>query len=94
MPNNQPETQQNHVNSDDSNIFTGYLIVVEKSEKTLKMPKIEMTFFPVMSDFLADEQDRGKSYVKRLDGTYSKAAGIAYLDRYDVLCKRLMMKGL
>lgn len=79
---------------DDAAIFTGYLIIVEKSDKTLATPNIRMKFFPVMHGFLLDESERGSTYCKQKDGSFPTAKGIAYLDRYDVMCKRLMMKGL
>lgn len=79
---------------DNSNIFTGYIIIVEKSEKTVREPFVDMKFFPVMEGFLAEESIRGKSYIKRSDGTFPRTKGISYLDRYDVMCKRLMLKNL
>ena len=79
---------------EESNIFTGYLIVVEKSEKTLKTPSIDMKYFKVMEGFLLDESKRNSEYVKSEDGTYPRMTGISYLDRYDIMCKKLMTKSL
>jgi hypothetical protein len=79
---------------DEANIFRGYLIVVEKSANTLATPKINMKYFPVMSGFLLDESERGRSYQVKDDGTYPSTAGISYLQRYDTMCKRLMIKNL
>lgn len=76
------------------NIFTGYLIVVEQSEKTTTEPRIDMKYFPVMEGFLADETERGVAYNKGEDGTYPRSKGISYLKRYDLMCKRLMIKNL
>lgn len=79
---------------EDANIFTGYLIVVEDSVESRTTPNIDMTYFPVMSGFLLDESTRETLYIPREDTTYPRAKGISYIDRYDVMCKRLMMKGL
>lgn len=79
---------------DNTEIFTGYLIVVENSSNTTKTPKIEMKYFPVMEGFLFDESERGAKYSKQKDGTFPTTKGISYLHRYDVLCKRLMLKKL
>lgn len=79
---------------EDASIFTGYIIVVEKSDKTLATPTIGMKYFPVMSGFLLDENERGKSYKINGDGVFPRAKGISYLSRYDIMCKRLMIKGL
>ncbi len=79
---------------DDANIFTGYIIVVEDSVASRTTPTINMSFFPVMTGFLLDESERNTSYAPREDSTYPRAKGISYIDRYDVMCKRLMIKGL
>ncbi|MFP3797385.1 PaeR7I family type II restriction endonuclease [Paraburkholderia sp. SIMBA_027] len=79
---------------DDANIFTGYIIVVEKSASTDVTPKIQMKFFPVMQGFLLDETKRDTEYQKGKDGGYPSLRGISYLHRYDVMCKRLMLKKL
>lgn len=76
------------------NIFTGYIIVVEKSEKTLATPRIGMTYFPVMEGFLLNEELRESQYVKDSNGKYPGMKGVSYLSRYDIMCQRLMMKGL
>lgn len=76
----------------EANVFTGYIILVEDSPKSRATPKIKMKYFPVMEGFLANEAERGITYVRKLDGTYPKATGISYIDRYDMMCKRLVMK--
>ena len=78
----------------DAEVFTGYLILVEKSEKTLKTPKINMNFFPVMPGFLLNENERNKTYKLQNSGKYPRTDGISYLARYDELCKRLVSKDL
>lgn len=79
---------------EDANIFTGYIIVVEDSAASRATPNINMSLFPVMPGFLLDESVRDVSYARRKDGTYPRSKGISYTDRYDLMCKRLMMKGL
>lgn len=79
---------------DEANIFRGYLIVVEKSANTMATPQINMKYFPVMPGFLLDERERGVSYQVKEDGTYPTATGVSYLQRYDIMCKRLMIKNL
>ncbi|BBA71030.1 PaeR7I family type II restriction endonuclease [Geobacter sulfurreducens] len=75
------------------NIFTGYIIVVEDSEESRTKPYIGMKHFPVMPGFLDDEGQRDVTYKPLPDGSYPRATGISYINRYDVMCKRLMLKG-
>ena len=79
---------------DDANIFTGYIIVVEDSADSRTTPNIDMSFFPVMPGFLLDETVRKEFYVPRKDNTYPRMKGVSYIDRYEIMCKRLMLKGL
>lgn len=76
----------------EANVFSGYIIVVEDSSASRANPRIKMKYFPVMEGFLADEGERGVTYVPKADGTYPNAKGISYIERYDMMCKRLMMK--
>lgn len=78
----------------DADIFTGYLILVEKSSESMATPMVRMNYFQVMPGFLLNEADRETKYVKNATGKYAQLPGISYLDRYDVMCKRLMLKGL
>lgn len=80
--------------SQSSEIFTGYMIVVEDSLQSKKEPYINMSHFPVMKGFLKDEEERDNCYSKNSTGTYPRAVGISYMDRYDLLCKRLVQKKL
>jgi hypothetical protein len=75
-------------------VFTGYMILVEDSEKSRRNAKITMPYFPVMQGFLADESERDSSYTPNQNGKYPSATGISYLERYDLLCKRLVLKNL
>ncbi|HGF7375679.1 TPA: PaeR7I family type II restriction endonuclease [Vibrio cholerae] len=77
---------------DDAEIFTGYLILVEDSEKTRSSAAINMNFFPVMKGFLANESIRNTIYQPNEKGQYPTVQGISYLERYDILCKRLVLK--
>lgn len=76
----------------EANVFSGYIIVVEDSSASRANPRIKMKYFPVMEGFLADEGERGVTYVPKADGTYPNAKGISYIERYDMMCKRLMVK--
>ncbi len=79
---------------DATSIFTGYLIVVEKSASTLKTPNINMDYFPVMKGFLHDEGQRDYAYKKDTSGKFTRVKGISYLSRYDLMCRRLVAKKL
>ncbi|EKZ9056766.1 hypothetical protein RFA45_003221 [Vibrio vulnificus] len=78
---------------DDAEIFRGYLILVEDSDVTRRNARINMSRFPVMHGFLADEGKRDE-YRPDSDGSYAPIPGVSYLERYDILCKRLVLKGL
>ncbi|WP_166372503.1 PaeR7I family type II restriction endonuclease [Psychromonas sp. SA13A] len=71
--------------------FMGYIILVEDSEATRRSASINMNFFPVMNGFLADEDKRSTAYLP-VNGKYPKATGISYLARYEILCRKLMLK--
>jgi len=77
---------------DDAEIFVGYLILVEDSEKTRSSAKVCMNYFPVMKGFLGDEDIRKTIYQPNAEGKYPTIGGISYLDRYDLLCKRLVLR--
>lgn len=79
---------------DEAEIFTGYLILVEDSKQTQKSATIMMNFFPVMEGFLADESIRDTDYQPNAQGKYPKVQGVSYLKRYDILCKRLVLKNI
>jgi len=78
----------------DTEIFKGYLILVEDSEDSRKLAKVNMNYFPVMQGFLNDENQRGSFYTPNSSGKYPSVNGISYLNRYDLLCKRLVLKNL
>jgi hypothetical protein len=78
----------------DTEVFTGYLILVENSEESRKLAQINMPYFPVMQGFLNDENTRGSVYSPNTSGKYPTVTGVSYLTRYDLLCKRLVLKKL
>lgn len=78
----------------DAEIFRGYLILVEDSEKTRNSAKINMNYFPVMPGFLNNESERNNLYIKNSQGKYPRIDGVSYLKRYDILCKKLVLKNL
>lgn len=71
--------------------FMGYLILVEDSETTRRSAQINMDNFPVMQGFLADENSRDTNY-QPVNGKYPRVAGVSYLERYEILCRKLMAK--
>jgi len=79
---------------EDAEIFTGYLILVEDSVKTRSSAAIGMNFFPVMEGFLDDESIRDNIYKPKSNGKYPRVKGVSYLRRYDILCKRLVLKNM
>ncbi|MET6760401.1 PaeR7I family type II restriction endonuclease [Pseudoalteromonas sp. NCIMB_1079] len=78
----------------DAEIFTGYLILVEDSVASRNFPSINMNHFPVMPGFLADETIRGTTYRPNALGIYPRVQGVSYLERYDLLCKKLVLKNI
>ncbi|OLQ89666.1 hypothetical protein BIY22_19305 [Vibrio panuliri] len=71
--------------------FMGYLILVEDSETTRRSAQISMDNFPVMQGFLADENNRDTNY-QPVNGKYPRVAGVSYLERYEILCRKLMAR--
>lgn len=78
----------------DAEIFTGYLILVEDSVSSRSFPAVNMNYFPVMAGFLADESIRGTTYFPNASGIYPRVRGGSYLERYDLLCKRLVLRNI
>lgn len=74
-------------------IFRGYLILVEDSKETRKTTKVSMNHFQVMPGFL-DDEDKRSEHKRNKKGVYPTIAGVSYLKRYDILCKRLVLKNL
>jgi hypothetical protein len=78
----------------DAEVFTGYLILVEDSVKSRGTTKINMSFFPVMEGFLNDESQRDEFYKPNTKRIFPKIDGVSYLERYDLLCKRLVLRNM
>lgn len=75
-------------------LFTGYLIVVEDCDETQTSVQIQMQKFRAMEEFMADPETRDKEYVKNAEGIYPPVAGVSYMKRFDILCRRMMQKRL
>lgn len=75
-------------------IFTGYLILVEDCPSTKANVKIQMRYFRAMKDFLAIPNSWDEVYVKSKKGKFADIDGVSYMKRFDILCTRLMQKGL
>lgn len=69
--------------------FMGYIILVEDSDVSRRSARINMTNFPVMAGFLSDESTRGVTY-KAVNGVYPSTKGVSYLERYEILCRKLV----
>jgi len=79
---------------DITRLFTGYLILVEDCPETLSTVQIQMKYFRAMKAFIANPQDRDNTYVKDPDGLFRAIDGVSYMQRFDILCRRLMQKNL
>lgn len=75
-------------------LFTGYLILVEDCPETLSTIQIQMKHFRAMNEFMANPQNRDEIYVKDHNGLFPAIDGVSYMDRFDILCRRLMQKNL
>ena len=75
-------------------LFTGYLILVEDCPETLTSVQIQMKHFRAMKEFMASPESRDEVYVKGANGLFPAIDGVSYMDRFDLLCRRLMQKNL
>lgn len=75
-------------------LFSGYLILVEDCQETLTSVQIQMKHFRAMEEFMLSPETRNTSYVKNEKGEYPPIDGVSYMDRFDILCRRLMQKNL
>ena len=75
-------------------LFTGYLILVEDCKETLSNVQIQMKHFRAMKEFMSNPESRDELYVKNSEGVYPNIVGVSYMDRFDILCRRLMQKNL
>jgi hypothetical protein len=75
-------------------LFTGYLILVEDCPETIANVQIQMKHFRAMKEFMANPESRDDIYVKDGNGLFSAIDGVSYMERFDILCRRLMQKNL
>lgn len=75
-------------------LFTGYLILVEDCRDTSVSVQIQMKYFRAMKEFMLTPETREEIYVKNEKGEFPAVNGISYMDRFDILCHRLMQKKL
>jgi hypothetical protein len=75
-------------------LFIGYIILVEECTKTLSNVRIQMKHFRAMKEFMANPEVRDTKYIRTSKGVFPSIAGLSYLSRFDLLCKRLMQKNL
>lgn len=75
-------------------LFTGYVLLVEDCEATSESVKIQMKYFRAMEAFTPNLQSRDKDYARNSKGVYPSVEGVSYMDRFDILCRRLMQKRL
>ncbi|MEN8263193.1 MAG: PaeR7I family type II restriction endonuclease [Nitrospirota bacterium] len=75
-------------------LFTGYLILVEDCPETLTNVQIQMKHFRAMKEFMAVPETRDEVYVKGKNDLFPAIDGVSYMDRFDILCRRLMQKNL
>jgi len=75
-------------------LFTGYLILVEDCQETLESVQIQMKHFRVMEEFMLKPEARNEIYVRNAKGEFPPIDGVSYMNRFDILCRRLMQKNL
>ena len=75
-------------------LFTGYLILVEDCQETLSSVQIQIKHFRAMEEFMLQPETREEAYVRNSKGEFPAVAGVSYMDRFDILCRRLMQKNL
>jgi len=75
-------------------LFTGYLILVEDCPETLSTVQIQMKHFRAMKEFISDPQNYNEVHIKGLNGLFPAIDGVSYMNRFDILCRRLMQKNL
>lgn len=75
-------------------LFTGYIILVEDCPSTMGNVQIQMKHFRAMEEFMLKPETRESLYVRNSKGEFSTIEGISYMERFDILCRRLMQKKL
>ncbi|MEQ3762746.1 MAG: PaeR7I family type II restriction endonuclease [Alcanivorax sp.] len=75
-------------------LFTGYLILVEDCQETRTSVQIQLKNFRAMDEFMLNPEVRDEVYVKNAKGEFPVIDGVSYMNRFDILCRRLMQKNL
>lgn len=75
-------------------LFTGYLLLVEDCPETTANVQIQMKHFRAMKDFMAFPESYNETYMKNSNGLFPAIDGVSYMERFDILCRRLMQKKL
>jgi len=75
-------------------LFTGYLILVEDCQETLSSVQIQIKHFRAMEEFMLHPGTRDEAYARNDNGEFPAVDGVSYMDRFDILCRRLMQKNL
>lgn len=75
-------------------LFTGYLILVEDCQETRASVQIQMKQFRAMEEFMLKPETRENVYVRNAKGEFPIIDGVSYINRFDILCRRLMQKNL
>jgi hypothetical protein len=73
-----------------SNIFVGYLMVIEGSDEFHKCPVIRMKHFEPLEDFQLKDGEGNCLPSKISKSGVTSFQGISYAERYDQLCRRTM----
>lgn len=78
--------------------FLGWLILVEDCDKSCKTLRTTSNHFPPMQDFLAAQQTelvaQPPTGRQRKKPARKSVDMVSYLQRYEILCRRLMAEGL
>jgi len=75
-------------------LFSGYILLVEDCPATLSSVQIQMKHFRAMKEFMIYPESRDAVYIKGANGLFPAIDGISYMNRFDLLCRRLMQKKL
>lgn len=75
-------------------LFTGYLILVENCQETQSNVQIQMKYFRAMPDFVAAQAIENFRYERNADGVFQPVDGVSYMQRFCIMCRRLMQKEL
>jgi Restriction endonuclease XhoI len=68
--------------------------LVEDCAETLASVQIQIKNFRAMKEFMANPEYREEIYVRGAEGLFPAVDGVSYMERFDILCRRLMQKNL